>query len=177
MEVGRGAKSQAATKVLRAKLLSAKLMAEERDANTWDVQRALKEKPISAYPMVVEDVVDSQRDVLRLHVENPGSASNMVVVKGVGLKAVHEVLKDKLGFVFPTVVDGVVSLQAVQKVLKEVQTTAKLMVAGNAAYLRDVQRERKVVLRCVKHTVEENAVCLMVAVFVLKVCTVGRVSV
>jgi hypothetical protein len=163
--------------VLRAKLLSAKPMAEERDANTWDAQRVLKAKPISAYHMVVEDGVDSLRDVLRLHVANLGSASSTVVVKGVGLKAVHEVLRDKLDSVFPTVVDGVVSLQAVQKVLKEVQTTAKLMVVGNAAYLRDVQKERKVVLRFVKHMVEENAVCLMVVVFVLRVCMVGRVSV
>lgn len=48
MEEGRDAKDQAATKVLRVKLPSVKPMAEERDANTWDVPRALKERQISA---------------------------------------------------------------------------------------------------------------------------------
>lgn len=177
MEVGRDVKRQAATKVLRAKLLSAKPMVEERDANTWDVQKALKGKRISVYLTAVEDGVGSLRDAPRRHVANQGSASSTVVAKGVGSKAVHEVLRDKLGFVFPTVVGGVVSLQGVQKVLREVQTTAKLMVEENAAYLRDVQRERKVALRCAKRTEEENAVCLMEVGFVQRVCTVGQVSV
>lgn len=60
--------------------------------------------------------------------------------------------------------------------LKGVQTTAKLTAVGNAAYLRDVLKERKVVLRSVKLTVEGNVVCLMEVGSVLRVCMVGRVS-
>lgn len=110
MEVGRDVKSQAATKALRAKPLSAKLTAEERDANTWDARRALKGKQTSVYLTAVEDAVGSPRDAAKPHVANQGSASNTVVVRGVGSKGVQEVLRDKLGFVFHMVVGDVVRL-------------------------------------------------------------------
>lgn len=175
-EVGRDVKKQAATKAPRAKLHSAKPTVEERDASTWDVQKALKEKLIIVYLTAVEDAVGSLRDAVKLRAANQGYASNTAVVKGVGSKDAQEALRDKPGFVSPTVVGGVVSLQGVQKVLKGVQITAKPMAVGSAAYSLVVLKEQKVVLRCAKLTVEGNVVCLMEVGFVLRVSTVGRVS-
>lgn len=74
MEVGRDAKRQVATKVLRAKQPSAKHMVEERDASTWGAQRAPRAKQITVYLTEVEEGVAFLRDALRLHVASQGYA-------------------------------------------------------------------------------------------------------
>jgi hypothetical protein len=178
MEEDRDAKNQAATKVQRVKPLFVKPMVEGRGVNTWDARRAPKVKQISVYLMVVEDVASSLKDVTKQPVAGRASASNTVVAKDVISKTVHEVLKDKLVFVYPMVVGNVVSIfQVVRKELKEVLTTAKPMEVENAAYFQDVAKEQKVVLLCVKHTVVENAVSLMGVGFALKAYMVGLTSV
>ena len=176
-EEGKDVKRRVATKALRAKQRSAKHTVEERDANTWGAQSALKAKLIIVSLMEVGDAAASLRDALKPHVANPGYASNTVAVRGVELKDAREVPRDKLVFVSRTVVGGGVRRQSVLKVLKGVQTTAKLMAEGSVVYSLDALKELRGVLLCVRRTVEGNVVCLMEVGYVLRACMVGRASV
>lgn len=126
--------------------------------------------------MVVEKGVGSLGDVPRLRVASRGSALGMVEAKGVKLKNVPVVLRDKLVFVFPMGVGDAVNFQDVQRVLKEVLTSAKPTEVGSGAYFQVVPREQKGVPHCAKRMVVENAVSLMEVGFAPKVYMVARTS-
>lgn len=119
--------------------------------------------------MVVADDVDIKEDVPRLHEASQGFALDMVVGRGVRLRAVLVVLKDRLACVSPTAVVVVVSMQHVPRGLREVQCFARHMVVENAAYLQGVRKVLKEAHHCAKAMVGENVASSMVVGFVPRV--------
>lgn len=69
--------------------------------------------------------------------------------------------------------DGDASSKDVIKGLREARCIAKLMVVGNVVYLLAVRKGLKVAHRFVKLMAAESGVCMTVAGFARKACTVG----
>lgn len=171
MGVGRGAKSQDVTKVLKAGQPTVRPMVEGGDASNWDALKVLREGPTSALPMEVGDAVAIEEGAIKQHEESQDFASGMGEERDAKLKVASVVLKGRLVCVSLMVVGAAANSKVVIKVPKVALHSAKHMGVESDAYLLGALKELREAHLCAKDMVVVNAASLMGEGFAQKVST------